>query len=801
MQDLKYGLRSLLRSPGFAVAAILTLALGIGANTALFSVVHSVLLKPLPYQNPDPLVMVWEWNLNRGRDRNVVAPANYLDWQARNIIFADLAAFVPGRTTLTGNGEPEQLRSESTTASYFTVLGAQALQGRVYTTEEDKPGAARVAIVSHALWMRRFGGDAAIVGKSLTMDGTPVTVIGIMPADFRPLSNNVDIWQPLGLNPATNYRVRAGRYLMAVARLKAGVSVDRAQAELRQIASSLQQEYPDFNKAWSTNIVPLQEQVTSAVKLPLLILMGAVGFVLLIACSNVANLLLARGSGRRRELAVRSSLGATRGRIIRQLLSEAVLLAFAGAACGCLMAFWSISALRNLSSDLLPRASEVSLSFTTLAFTSLLAIVSGLLFGAAPALGLSRLNLVEGLQEGGRSGIGGRHNRLRNLLVVAEIALSVVLLVGAGLLIQSFRKLTSVNPGFDAQNVLTLQVSLPGSRYREAIQRVTFFQEAVQKFGQLPGVQSAGYIMFLPFTGPASATSFHRADRPLPEPGQYPGTEVRIAHPDYFRTMRIPLLKGRTFEPRDLRIDAPMQFIVNDAMVRAMYPNEDPLGKRLSVSMGDPTPGEIIGVVGDTKHASLEENSRPMVYYPHSKLAFPFTSFVIRSELPESQLTPVLLRALREMDPSLPAYNVHPMEFWLAESVARQRLQTMLLGLLAALALVLSIIGIYGVMAYVVSLRTQEIGVRMALGASRLDVLQMVLSRGMTLVAVGLGCGVCAALLLTRLLRSLLYQVQPSDPMVYVTVASVLATAALLACLVPARSASRLDPLKALRHD
>jgi putative ABC transport system permease protein len=800
--DLRYALRNMLRTPAFTLSAVMTLALGIGANSALFSIVNAVLLRPLPYQDPDPLVMLWEHNLRLGRDRNVVAPADYLDWKQRARSLAEMTALSSLRSTLTGAGDPEELRVERTTESYFRLLGAQPLRGRTYSETEDKPGAPPVAVVSYSLWMRKFGGDAALVGKSIRLDGQPTTVIGIMPPNFVPLNSAVDVWFPLALNPAVNYRERAGRYLLSAARLKPGVTLDQAQKELRDIAAALAVEYPKFNTGWSTNIVPMHEQVTGPVRLPLLVLMGAVAFLLLIACANVANLLLARASGRRREMAVRVSLGATRSRVVRQLLTESLLLAVTGAAVGWLLAWAGVAGLKTAGDALLPRASEVQLNWMTLVFTTGVALVCGVLFGLAPALDLSAFSLTSHLQEGGRSGIGGRHSsRLRSGLIVAEVALSVVLLVGAGLMLKSFRKLIDVNPGFDPQNVVTMQVSLANARYRENPSRVAFFKEAVEAMSRVPGVQDAAYVMGLPLSGPGSATRFYDAAKPTPEPGQFPVTDVRIAHPNYFKTMRIPLLQGRVFDEHDLRMDAPMRFIVSDTLAQRIFPGQNALGQKLVVNMGDETPGEIIGVVATVKTASLEETARPMVYYPHSRLPFGSTTFVVRTPLPAAQIIPSLTRVIRDKDPELPVSEIKPMEAWLERSVARPRLQMMLLGGMAVLAIILAAVGIYGVMSFLVSLRTQEIGVRMALGATRAQVFQLILSRGGTMVLIGMSLGLAAAIAVTRVMETLLFQIETTDPATYMLVAALLTAVALIACLIPARHASTVDPLVALRNE
>src|SRR5436309_6525189 len=617
-QDLRYGLRTLAQAPGFTAVAAIALALGIGANSAIFSVVDAILIKPLPYKDPHRLVMVWETNPHRGRAKNVISPGNFLDWQSQNTVFEQMAAIRDDRLNLTGTGEPEELRGQAVSANLFPMLGVNAMLGRTFSPEEDLPDRPPVVLLSQRLWERRFGGDSNIVGRSVNLGGNIHTVIGVMARGFQFLSNSAEFWVPFGLDKSRDYRKTSGRYMVAAARLKPGVGLTQARSEMSDIAKRLEQDYPEFDKGWGVNVISLEEQISGDLRPALLVMLGAVGFVLLIACANVANLLLARATSRQREIAIRTSLGAGPWRLIRQLLTESVLLGIVGGALGLLLAQWGVRALVALAPRNTPRLDEITLDLRVLGFTFLMSCVTGVLFGLAPALLATRTSPNESLKDGARPGAGsGRARMLPNSLVALEVALSLVLLIGSGLLIRSFVQLTAVNPGFQPENLLTARVLLPGSQY-DGRKRVDFFQRALQRIEPLPGVRTASAISFLPFGELRSATGFTIQDRPEPAPGQRPVTDVRVVHPNYFRTMGTPLLKGRDFDRRDTP-DSPRVFVINQALARKYWPDEDPIGKKISVAMDDENPyGEIIGIVADVKDQKLDADVLPTVFYPHA---------------------------------------------------------------------------------------------------------------------------------------------------------------------------------------
>ncbi|MDX2149349.1 MAG: ABC transporter permease [Bryobacteraceae bacterium] len=801
--DVKFAFRLFWKNRAFTLLAVSALALGIGANTAIFTVVDGVLLRPLGFREPERLVMIWEHNIGRDRPFNVVAPANYLDWKNEAKSFESWSLLQGMTMNLTGYGDPEELAVDLVEPGYFEVLGVQPKLGRTFRAEEAGIREARAVVLSHGLWQRRFGGDPSIIGRSITMDSQPVNVVGVMPANLPAIGRQPQFWTAFQLDPARNYRQRAGRYLRVVARLKPGVPAAQAQAELKGIAARLEQRYPEFNKNWSVNVVPLQENMTRGVRTALLVFLGAVGFVLLIACANVANLLLSRAAARRREMAVRLSLGAVRGRLIRQLLTESVLLALAGAALGVVLAYLGVEALRLAKPQGLPRLDEIALDGRVLLYTGLLAVVTGIVFGLSPALAAGRVNLNDTLKEGGRPGgslSGG--GRLRNAFVVVQVALSLVLLTGAGLMIRSFSKLLAVEPGFQPHGLLTMQLNLPRDpKFREANGQVQFYNALFDRIRRVPGVSSASGITWLPLTGPGAATSFSVVGRPEPAAGEFPVTEARPVMPGYFETLGIPLLRGRWMTEADNRPEAPRRFVVTEALVRQIFPNEDPIGKQLKVRMGDDKPGEIIGVVGDIKYNGPDGEVRATVYYPVAHLAVGFLSLVVRTQSDPMLLAPAITRAIRDVAPNQPVSEVRAADELLARSVAQPRFRTALLSIFAFIALVLAAVGVYGVMSYAVAQRTGEIGVRMALGAREGDVLRMVVAGGMKLALGGLLAGTVAALALTRWLKTLLFEVEATDPLTFASVAGTMALVAALACYLPARRAARLDPTVALRYE
>jgi putative ABC transport system permease protein len=806
-QDLRYGLRVLTKSPGFTAVAVIALALGIGANTAIFSVVNAVLLRALPVRDAERLVVVWEHNRPRDRQQNVISPANFMDWRDQNTVFEQMAAFVDIRANLTGVEEPEELPGQVASVNLFPLLGVQAARGRTFAPDEGEEGRSNVVILSDGLWKRRFGADSGVVGQTIKLSGNNYTVIGVMPPDFQWFIKNMsltgkpaELWLPNTFG--ANARRRGGRAWQSVARLKPGVTLAQAQAEMTTIASRLEQQYPDFNKGWGVNLVPLRAQFTGEIRTALLMLLGAVGFVLLIACANVANLLLARAATRQKEIAVRAAMGAGRRRIVRQLLTESVLLAGVGGALGLLLAVWGMDVLLALAPPDLLGLKEVGLNLRVLGFTLLVSLLTGLIFGLAPAFGAARTDLNEALKEGGRGqGSGGRRAGARQVFVVAQVALALVLLIGSGLMIRSFMRLQAVNPGFNAENLLSVRVLLPGAKYREDHQRIGFFRQLLERVRALPGAQGVSAIDALPFGGIGSGTSFTVVGRPEPPPGEVPVTDVRVADPEYFRVMGIPLLRGRNFTEKEAT-EVSRVVIVNETLVRQQFPNEDPLGKRITINMSDnPVPSEIIGVVGDARYVGLDVEPRAMTYWPHPELVRSGMTLVVRTGADPLSLAPAIQREVRALDADQPVADIRTMEQLLATSVARARFSTLLLSIFAAVALILAAVGIYGVMSYAVTQRTHEIGIRLALGAQAGDVLRLVVKQGMLLTLIGVGLGLGGAFALTRLIATLLFGISATDPLTFGALSLLLIGVALVANYLPARRAMRVDPLVALRYE
>ncbi len=808
IQDIRYGLRLMIKRPGFTTVAVIVLALGVGANTAIFSVVNAVLLRRLPYRDPSRLVMVWENNRNRGRSRNVISPANFLDWRDQNSVFEDMAMFIDFRFNLTSVDDPEELPAQIAQVNLFDVLGATAELGYTFAPENSERGHNNVVILSHGLWQRRFGGDRDVIGKTMLLNGEANTIIGVMSPDFQlyvkqgsQIGKPVDLWLPWTYNPRA--RVRAGRAWMSVARMKPGVTLEQAQSDLDSIAARFEEQYPEFDKGWGVTVVPLREQLVGDVKTPLLILLGAVGFVLLIACANVANLLLARAASRQKEIAVRTALGAARVRVIRQLLTESVLLALVGGAAGLLIAKWGTDSLVALSPKDLLGIDRIALDSRVLLFTAGVSLITGLIFGMAPALAASRTNLNETLKEGGRDSGGGGSQRVRGVFVVAEVALALVLLIGCGLMIKSLWRLQAVSPGFDTSKLLTARLLLPptaGSRYASDSQRTQFFKQLVERLQSLPGVRDATAIDALPFGGPGSATGFTITGEPEPAPGEKPVCDVRVIEPNYFELMRIPLLEGRGFTEREAT-QVSRVVIVNKALADRYFP-DSAIGKKIAIEMSDnPVPSEIIGVVGDVKYAGLDVDVRPMAYWPHPELARAFMTLVLRTESDPMTLAGALRREVQALDPNQPVADLRTMDQLLSSSIARMKFSAMLLVVFAGVALVLAAVGIYGVMAYSVEQRTHEIGIRMALGAGRGDVVAMVVRQGMMLAIIGVAIGLGAAWALTRFLSTLLYQVSATDKTSFLSISIALGIVALAANLIPAYRATKVDPMVALRYE
>jgi putative ABC transport system permease protein len=801
--DLRFAARVLLKNPGFTVVAVVALALGIGANSAIFSVVNTVLLRPLPYKDPARLMMVFEDNSKLGYPRDTPAPANYIDWHDQNKVFSAMAAMDQLSLNLTGESEPEKIDGHRVSASFFPLLGVDPQLGRWFSPEEDQPGQNRVVVLSHALWQRRFAGDPGVVGKTITLNGAGFQVVGVMPAGFQFPSREDQFWTPIAFTPQQAAR-RGSHYLDVVARLKEGVTLEQAQAEMSTIASRLQQQYPQSNTDVGATVVPLQEQLVGDIKPALLVLLGAVGFVLLVACANVANLLLARAAARQKEIATRIALGASRIRLIRQFLTESVLLASLGGVVGLLLSVWGVRVLKAFIPDTISQAKDISIDVKVLLFTLLVSLLTGLVFGLAPALQATKFNLNETLKEGGRdSAAGSRGNRIRAALVVAEVAISLVLLVGAGLLINSFLRLRNVDPGFRAENVLTMNVVLTPQKYPDLARRAAFYTDVIGRVEALPGVKSATVASQIPLTQQGDSSGLLFEGRPDPPAGQPNLAAIRVVGAHYFQTMNVRLLRGRVLTDQD-RADSPSVAVISETMARRYWPGDDPMNKRFSFGRpeSDTDWVTVVGVVNDVRQFGLDAEVKPQVYMSYQQMDGFVPRYLIVSTSVEPRSVAGSVRgAVWEVDRDQPVSDISTMEDVLSESLARQRFSTILLGVFGAVALVLAAVGIYGVMSYSVAQRTHEIGIRMALGAQPRDVLKLAVGQGLKLVLVGVAIGAAVALALTRVMASLLYGVSATDPVTFVTISLVLVGVALLASFIPARRATKVDPLIALRYE
>ncbi|HSL20542.1 MAG TPA: ABC transporter permease [Vicinamibacterales bacterium] len=794
VRDIRYAARQLRMNPGFTAVAILTLAVGIGSTTAIFSVVNGVLLRPLPYAEPDRLVRVHEIVPQYGRFS--VAPATFLDWRRQNTVFERIAAFSPGSGTITDASGPERVSSAGVSWDMFDLLKVEPTLGRRFIDQEGTPGRNDVIVISHGMWQQRFGGERSVLGRAVTLNGRPASIVGVMPAGFYFPSRETQIWTPLAFDPAK--ATRGGHFLGVIARTRAGVSVEQAGAEIKTISERLARQYPASSANESAEVVALHENVVGRVRPALLTLLAAVGVVVLIACANVANLLLVRASARGKEIAIRSALGAGRRRLARQMLVESLALALAGGALGVLLAYFAVRPIQVLGAGSVPRVNDVSIDATVLAFAVLLSLATGALFGLAPSWHASRADVAEVLKDGARSSSSARGGWIRGGLLVAQVALSMMLLVGATLLLRSFVRVTSVDPGFRADHVLAFRLSLPRSSYPEFHNLAAFYDRLLQELHARPDVKAAGIAQTLPMRGDYML-SFSIEGRPVPQSGVQPSANYRAVTPGYFEALSIPLVRGRAFTARDAA-NAPMVAIVDRAFVRRHFPSEEPIGRRIDIGNGTDGFYEVVGVVGDVRHDSLDAAPGPTMYVPMAQDLFGDVWVVARATGDPAGLAPEARAIVRKLDPGLPAYSAGPLAEVLSEAVATRRFSMLLLVAFALSALFLSAVGLYGVVAYSVSQRTTELGVRMAMGARPADLLRMVLAYAMKLTLGGLVIGLAGSLALSRWVASLLFEVTPFDPVSYAATAVVLLAVATLAGYVPARRATRLDPLFALRQ-
>jgi putative ABC transport system permease protein len=812
-RDFRYALRMLRRSPGFTAVAVLTLALGIGANTAIFSVVNSVLIRPLPYPDPAGLVMVWENNSLHPNPHNTVSPPNFLDWQSRNTVFSGMAYIFDERDSLTGNGAPEEVVVQDVSVNFFSVLGVNPILGPGFTPENGQRGHENVVILEYGLWKERFAGDPAIVGKSIVLNGHPQTVVGVAPQNFQWFIKDGSftgakprMWSPFVFPQSFYDRKDIGRFMTVAARLKPGATPSQAQTQMNAIASQLEQEYPDFDGHWGVNVVPLREQISGDLRLALLVLFGAVAFVLLIACANVSSLLLARAASREREMAIRTAIGASRWRIARQLLMESLLLALIGGGIGVALAVWGTNALLAASPTNLLDLRSISLDFRVLTFAVGATLLAGLLFGFLPSYISAHSRISETLKEGGR-GSSSAHRRAfaRNAFVVTQLGLALVLLAGSGLLIRSFVRLIGVDPGFDSGYLLTFKVTLPNSKYGTDPLCLAFFHQLLARISAVPGVRSVSMESFPPLTGLGSATGVHILSQPQQSLMDLPVANVRVVGSDYLSTMNIPLRAGRFFSAQELAEEKHVT-IINQVFADKYLHGVDPLGQKAVIYMksleeSGNKPSEIIGVVGDVHQMGLDTAPEPTVYWPHPELVMTGMTILVRTSNDPLALVSTARSELQQLDPELPMAAVATMDQLLADSLSRSRFTMLLLGIFSAVALVLAAVGIYGLIAYSVTQRTQELGIRIALGAQRRDVLRLVLGQGARLTLLGVTLGILAALAVSRLLASMLFGVSATDPLTFAGVAALLGIVALLACFIPARRATRVDPIVALRYE
>jgi len=802
LQDLRYAARTFVKRPGFVIVNVLTLALGIGASTAIFTVVNAALIKGLPYKSPEALYHLFETTPQQQFGQREFSYPDYQDYQQNQI--CDIAAYTGGGAILSGRGDSERIFAPSASANFFSVLGVDPVLGRTFQPGEDKPGGPKVTVITYATWQKRFGGDPNVVGQSVNLNGENYSIIGVLPASFQFAFRPADLWRNYQPTEAQlSRRFLHGTNL--IARLKPGVTMAQAQSELGLIANRIQQQYGDSHAGTNLKVVPLQEQVVGGVKPVLFVLLAAVGFVLLIACANVAGLLLTRSLARQKEVAIRAALGASRWRIVRQLLTESVLLSLGGGLLGLLLAYWGIGALVSLVPDgqinTLPFLKTLKIDTGILVFSFVLSLITGLVFGLAPAIQSSRLALNEVLKEGGRNSAGGAGTRLRSAFVVTEIALAVVLLVGAGLMMKSLLRLLQTSPGFNPENVLTMTVVLPATKYTEDSRQILFIDQLKERIQSIPGVSAVGMVNILPLQG-GNTTRVNVEGDPIPPPGQEIEANIRDVNETYFQTLGVPIIAGRMFDERD-KNGGPGVVIIGKTMADKIFAGRNPIGRRLVYTGINAPSDEIVGVVGDLRITGLDEALKPVIYYPFRQDPAPATSLVVRTTADPNSMAGTIRDETRALEPEVAVFNVRAMEKLISDSpaAAMRRFPAILTSVFGALALLLASIGIYGVVSYSVSQQTRHIGVRMALGAQASDILKMVLKQGVLLALIGVTAGGIAALGLMRLLRSLLFEVQTYDVATFLLAGGVLFAVALLACYLPARRATKVDPLEALRYE
>jgi putative ABC transport system permease protein len=804
-QDVRYSWRMLLKNPGFTTVAVAALALGIGANSAIFSVVNGLLLRPLPFVEPDKLVQVWESEVKRGQDNETVAYPNFADWRDQNHVFEQVVAYSDRMFDLTSAAEPERIQGAIVSPAFFPMLRINPILGRVLLPEEDQPNKAFSVVMGERLWRHRFNSDPNIIGQAIDLNHESFTVVGVIApiSDLSGMPSVTELWIPI--SHSRGFDNRRGHYLSVMARLKPGVTREQAQANMDAIAGTLATQYPESNTDHGVRIIPLHEQIVGDYKLALLVLLGAVAFVLLIAAANVANMLLARAASRQKEIAIRTALGAGRFRLIRQLLTESLLLSTLGGALGLLLAMWGVYLLVAFGPAELPRAREIGVDGRVLGFTLVVSVLTGIVFGLAPALQASRPDLNKVLKESGRNATGSAgHRRLRSLLVVSEIALSLVLLVGAGLLMRSFLKLQAVNPGFNPQNVLTMQIGLKGPQYQNETPVIAFYEQLLGRIKTIPGVQFVATRSHLPIALDEDyANLSFNIEGQVYEPANRPNAFYNAVSPDYFQTMQIPVLKGRPFNEHDVK-KVQNVIIINETLARRDFRGEDPLGKRMTLNDDNPKEEDwatVVGIVKDTKPRALDGAPAAEMYMPFAQNPQRSMALMIRTTSTTESLTDAVRGEVQTLDKNQLVHTVKTMKSVMSEAVATPRFRTFLLGVFAVVALILAMVGVYGVMSYSVTQRTHEIGIRMALGARGSDVLKLVIGNGMALAIAGVGIGLIASFALTRVIRQLLFGINPSDPLTFAGIALLLTGVALLACYLPARRAMKVDPMVALRYE